>query len=87
MSVIVCGGLNTFGIAFLSDWNENWPFPVLWPRLSFPNFLILQKGFFLAKDFWRASKKWVENLLFNGYKISVWDDEKVLEMDIGEVPL
>ena len=19
-----------FGIAFLSDWNENWPFPVLW---------------------------------------------------------
>ena len=21
-----------FGIAFLWDWNENWPFPVLWPR-------------------------------------------------------
>ena len=28
-----------FGIAFLSDWNENWPFPVLWPLLSFPNLL------------------------------------------------
>ena len=28
-----------FGITFLWDWNENWPFPVLWPRLSFPNFL------------------------------------------------
>ena len=27
-----------FGIAFLWDWNENWPFPVLWP-LSFPNLL------------------------------------------------
>ena len=27
-----------FGIAFLWDWNENWPFPVLWPLLSFPNF-------------------------------------------------
>ena len=26
-----------FGIAFLRDWNENWPFPVLWPLLSFPN--------------------------------------------------
>ena len=26
-----------FGIAFLWDWNENWPFPVLWPLLSFPN--------------------------------------------------
>ena len=28
-----------FGIAFLCDWNENWPFPVLWPLLSFPNLL------------------------------------------------
>ena len=26
-----------FGIAFLWDWNETWPFPVLWPLLSFPN--------------------------------------------------
>ena len=25
-----------FGIAFLWDWNANWPFPVLWPLLSFP---------------------------------------------------
>jgi len=28
-----------FGIAFLRDWNENGPFPVLWPQLSFPNLL------------------------------------------------
>ena len=28
-----------FGISFLWNWNENWPFPVLWPLLSFPNFL------------------------------------------------
>ena len=28
-----------FGIAFLRDWDENWPFPVLWPLLSFPNLL------------------------------------------------
>ena len=28
-----------FGIAFLWDWNESWPFPVLWPLLSFPNVL------------------------------------------------
>ena len=26
-------------IAFLRDWNENWPFPVLGPLLSFPNLL------------------------------------------------
>ena len=28
-----------FGIAFLWDWNETWPFPVLWSLLSFPNVL------------------------------------------------
>ena len=28
-----------FGIAFFWNWNENWPFPVLWPLLSFPNLL------------------------------------------------
>ena len=26
-----------FGIAFLWDWDENWPFADLWPLLSFPN--------------------------------------------------
>ena len=30
----------SFGIAFLWDWNKNWPFPVLWPLLSFPNLLV-----------------------------------------------
>ena len=28
-----------FCITFLWDWSENWPFPVLWPLLSFPNLL------------------------------------------------
>ena len=28
-----------FGIALLWDWNENWPFPVLWSLLHFPNLL------------------------------------------------
>ena len=28
-----------FGIPFLWDWNEKWPFPVLWPLLSFSNLL------------------------------------------------
>ena len=27
-----------FGIVLLWDWNENWPFPVLWPLLSFSKF-------------------------------------------------
>ena len=29
----------SFGIALLWDWNENRPFPLLWPLLSFPNLL------------------------------------------------
>ena len=28
-----------FGIALLREWDENWPFPVLWPLLSFLNLL------------------------------------------------
>ena len=28
-----------FGIALLWNWNENWPFPILWPLLSFSNLL------------------------------------------------
>ena len=28
-----------FDITFLWDWNENWPFPVLWPLLSVLNLL------------------------------------------------
>ena len=28
-----------FGISLLWDWNENWPFQVLWPLLSFPSLL------------------------------------------------
>ena len=28
-----------FGIALLWNWNENWPLPILWPLLSFPNLL------------------------------------------------
>ena len=28
-----------FSIAFLWEWSENWPFPVLWPVLSFPDLL------------------------------------------------
>ena len=35
-----CAVVRAFsGIAFLWDWNENWPFPVLWPLLSLPNLL------------------------------------------------
>ena len=46
-----------FGIAFLWDWNENWPFPVLWPLLSFPYswvyFTTIKKKIFFKED-WRV---------------------------------
>ena len=35
-----CAAVGTFfGISLLWGWNENWPFPVLLPLLSFPNLL------------------------------------------------
>ena len=40
-----------FGIAFLCDWNENWPFPVPWPLLSFPNLLAYWAHTFTASSF------------------------------------
>ena len=36
-----CSSLSVFGTAFLSDWNENWPFPILWPLLS--SFTVLHR--------------------------------------------
>ena len=46
-----------FGIAFLWDWNENWPFPVLWPLLSFPNMLAywMQRFHSIIFRIWNSS--------------------------------
>ena len=46
-----------FGIAFLWDWNENWPLPVLWTLLSFQNVLVIECGTFTASSFriWNSS--------------------------------
>ena len=46
-----------FGIAFLWDWNENWPFPALWPLLSFSNLLAYWVQHFQALSFriWNSS--------------------------------
>ena len=43
--------LTFFGIAFLWNWKENWPFPDLWPLLSFPNlraYWVFLRFFFFA---------------------------------------
>ena len=46
-----------FCIAFLWDRNENWPFPVLWPLLSFPNLLAYWMQHFTASflRIWNSS--------------------------------
>ena len=46
-----------FGIAFLWDSNENWPFPVLWPLLSFPICWHIECSTFTASSFriWNSS--------------------------------
>ena len=47
----------SFGITFLWDWNENWPFPVLWPLLSFLNLPSYECLTFTASSFriWNSS--------------------------------
>ena len=54
-----------FGIAFLWDWNENWPFPVLWPLLSFPNLLAYESSTFMASSFriWKQPYCFINLLL------------------------
>ena len=49
--------LSILGIAFLWDWNENWPFPVLWLLLSFPNLLAYWVQHLTASSFriWNSS--------------------------------
>ena len=46
-----------FGIAFLWDWNENWPFPVLWPLLVFQICWHIECSTFTASSFriWNSS--------------------------------
>ena len=46
-----------FQISFLWDWNENWPFQVLGPRLNFPNLWHIECSTFTASSFriWNSS--------------------------------
>ena len=46
-----------FGIAFPWDWNENWPFPVLWPWLAFQTCWHIECSTFTASSsrIWNSS--------------------------------
>ena len=49
-----------FGIAFLWDWNENWPFPVLWPLLGLPDLL----------TYW---KQHLDAIILEGFESFYWN--------------
>ena len=48
-----------FGIAFLWDWNENWPFPVLWPLWVFQIYWQIKCSTLTASSFriWKSSTR------------------------------
>ena len=51
-----------FGIAFLWNWNENWPFPVLWPLLSFPDLLAYWVQHFHSIICWGHYAMWSKSV-------------------------
>ena len=52
-----CNCAGQFGIALLWNWNEKWPFLVLWPLLSFPNCWHIEYSTSIASSFriWNSS--------------------------------
>ena len=66
-----------FGVAFLWDWNENWPFPVLWPLLSFPNLLA----------YWGLSPLGAKGVLkLIGRKLAESNKSWPLQLTVQELP-
>ena len=59
------------GTAFLWDWNENWPFSVLWPLLSFPNLLAY----------------WVQHFAGTSCKMLGWMKHKLESRLPGEISI
>ena len=49
LKCIQCNYSPYFGTHFLWDWNENWPFPIPWPLVSFPDLLAFSKFAFIIK--------------------------------------
>ena len=61
-----------FGIAFLCDWNESWPFPFLRPLLSFPNLLA-----YLVQHF--------HSIIFYGLKELSWNSITSISSHLSSV--
>ena len=80
-----------FGIALLWDWNENCPFPVLWPLLSFPGILhIAFPGLLHQKlsgaavlKYWEFVKYGSRDLL--GWGFATWGKHPMRRQLAGDV--
>ena len=48
-----CNSVRVLWHCLSLDWNENWPFPVLWPLLSFPNLLAYWLQHFITASSFR----------------------------------
>ena len=59
-----------FSIAFLWDWNDKWPFPVLWLLLSFPNLLACWLQHFRSIINFKFSH--LTYMLFNLSHVHLW---------------
>ena len=54
-----CAVVWTFlGIVFWRDWNENWPFLVLWPLVSFPDCWHFECSSLLSSSSFRIWNSW-----------------------------
>ena len=64
-----------FGIAFLWDWNENWPFPVLWPLLSFPDLLAywVQHSICTASGLPSRNDQCRQSITFTALSFRIWN--------------
>ena len=60
-----------FGIAFLWGWNENWPFPVLWPLLNFPNLLAYCVQHFHWSPMWPQINCKLDSFFFSKHLLAI----------------
>ena len=68
-----------FGIPFFWDWNENWPFPVLWPLLSFLNLLHMQKSciWILSKRVFPTHKHLWASILYQALCLELCTQKRI----------
>ena len=71
LKYIQCNFLPYFSTHFLWDWNENWPFPILWWSLSFPDLLahwVQHINSIIFQNFKEFGQKSITSTSFTNYQ-------------------